>query len=85
MVTLADLAAHGRVQWVYCSACGHEVEVAPLALGLDAMMPIPDVRHHLMCGRCGARGYPVIDARPQLHVRTLAAIRGVEPMMCAGG
>lgn len=71
-VTLADLAGDGRLLWLYCSGCGHEVEVPPDSLGLRLSLAVPLVKQHVVCSQCGSRH---VDSRPQLHARPLAEIR----------
>jgi hypothetical protein len=71
-VTLADLIASGRLLWLRCNSCCHEVEVEPATLPLPPSTPVPAVRYRLRCSVCGGRD---IDAKPQLHTEPLAAIR----------
>lgn len=73
-VTLADLIRDGRLLWLYCLACRHEVEVDPASLPVPADTPVPAIRQRLKCSKCGSRD---IEAKPQLHPTPLAVIRAL--------
>ena len=71
-VTLRDLDRERRLLSCYCEACGHELEVPPLSLGVPGDVSIPAVAERLRCSRCGGRE---ISTRPQLHLEPLAVLR----------
>ena len=63
-VTLADLDRDGKLLWLYCNDCGHEVEIAPLSIGLPPEHSVPAVRQRMKCSVCGSRK---ITSRPELY------------------
>ena len=70
-VTVGDLTRDQKLVWLYCSACHHEVEVDPASLKLPPSTPVPAVRLHVKCSKCGGRE---IESKPQLHPTPSATI-----------
>ena len=71
--TLGDLGRNGKLLWLHCNACGREVEVAPLFLGLPPEHPVATVKHRL---KCGVRGSNKIDSKPELYPGEIAGLSG---------
>ena len=53
-VTLGDLMRDDKLLWVYCCDCGHERDVNPASVPLQAKTAVPDVSKHMKCSKCGS-------------------------------
>lgn len=71
-VRLADLAADGKLLWLYCRDCGREREIEPDSLPLPATFPVPHVGSRMKCSACGSRK---ISSAPQLGELTIEQSR----------
>jgi hypothetical protein len=76
-VTLGDLIRERKLLWVFCDVhaggCGHERDIDPASLQLDAGEPVPGLgRRHMRCSRCGSRE---IVTQPELYPGGVAAWR----------
>ena len=71
-VTLGDLVREDKLLWVYCCDCCHERDVNAANVPLPPETPVPDVRKHMKCSKCGSRK---IDTRPELYPGGVAAMR----------
>jgi hypothetical protein len=63
-VPLGELAAAGKLLWVYSSDCGGERDIDPASLPLPASFPVPEVGSRMKCSACASRK---INTKPQLY------------------
>ena len=63
-VTLDDLQRDGKFLWVYCNACGRDVDIDPLTLPLSGTTPVPTIGKRMKCSACGSKH---IHTAPELY------------------
>ena len=58
-VHLAYLVERGQQAWLHCTACSHQLMVAPAELAerhsLSMTLPLLSIARRLVCTKCGAR------------------------------
>jgi hypothetical protein len=54
-ITLADIAAEGRLLHVWCKECGHRAKLNAAKIDLPPSSPIPGIANRMWRSKCGAR------------------------------
>jgi hypothetical protein len=67
-----DLIREDKLLRVYCCDCCHERDINPATVPLPAETPVPEVKKHMKCSKCGSRK---IDTRPELYPGGIEAMR----------
>ena len=71
-VRLGDLICDGKLLWGWCADCCLEKDIDPASLPLPPDTPVPEIKKHMRCSRCGSKK---VDVRPELYPGGITAMR----------